>query len=106
MDARSLDSFSSFSNEKLKKLNVFETGHFFLDVYCLKPGQFQKAHAHGGSDKVYVVLQGTCRFTVGGEAADYGPNTAILAPAGVSHGVENSGSADARLLVMITPPPE
>jgi len=47
-----------FDAAKLQKLNLFETERFFLDVYCLEPGQAQKAHAHAGSDKVYAVLEG------------------------------------------------
>ena len=46
-----------FDAAKLQKINLFETERFFLDVYCLEPGQAQKAHAHAGSDKVYAVLE-------------------------------------------------
>ena len=40
---------------------------FFLDVYCLRPGQAQTAHAHAGSDKVYVALEGRPTVEVDGE---------------------------------------
>jgi quercetin dioxygenase-like cupin family protein len=106
MDARPLAAFAEFGDEKMKKLNVFQSSRFFLDVYCLKPGQSQKPHTHATSDKVYVVLEGTCRFRVGAETQEHGAGTAVLAPAGQEHGVENSGAGPARLLVMMTPPPE
>ena len=105
MDVQLLASFNAFSDEKLKKHNLFATSHLFLDVYCLKPGQSQKAHAHADSDKIYVVLEGTCRFQVGGKSAEHGPGAAVLAPAGSEHGVENTGTANARLLVTLCPPP-
>jgi mannose-6-phosphate isomerase-like protein (cupin superfamily) len=105
MDARSLAAFAAYSDEKLKKHNVFETARFFLDVYCLKPGQAQKPHSHGESDKVYVVLEGRCLFRVGAEEATHGPGVAVFAPAGSEHGVTNPGPENARLLVMMTPPP-
>ncbi len=105
MDVKDLGAFSAFADDKLKKHNLFETPRFFLDVYCLKPGQAQKPHAHEGADKVYVVLEGRCRFTVGKETAEHGVGAAVLAPAGEDHGVDNPGPADARLLVMMTPPP-
>lgn len=105
MDVQHLSSFSSFAQDKLKKHNLFTTERFFLDVYCLLPGQAQKPHAHPGCDKVYVVLEGTCRFTVGGEEAVHGEGAAVLCPAGVAHGVVNDSGAPARLLVMMTPPP-
>jgi len=43
-------SFSQrrFDAAKLQKINLFETERFFLDVYCLEPGQAQTAHAHAG----------------------------------------------------------
>lgn len=96
---------SAFSAEKLAKHNLLATPRFFLDVYNLRPGQAQKVHAHAGSDKVYVVLEGTCAFIVGEETEEHGPGAAVLAPAGIAHGVENRGGSDARLLVFMSPPP-
>jgi quercetin dioxygenase-like cupin family protein len=106
MDVKHLSAFTGFSEEKLKKHNLFETPRFFLDVYCLRAGQSQKVHAHEGSDKVYLVLDGRCRITVGKETAEHGVGAAVLAPAGAEHGVDNPGPADARLLVLMTPPPQ
>jgi mannose-6-phosphate isomerase-like protein (cupin superfamily) len=105
MIVKQLSDFDGFAEEKLQKHSLFQTSRLALDVYCLRPGQAQKAHVHAGSDKVYLVLQGSCRFSIGGELALHGANSAVLAPAGVEHGVENLGPMDARLLVMITPPP-
>lgn len=105
MDVKQLSDFTAFAADKLKKHGVFETSRFFLDVYCLAPGQAQKPHAHDSSDKVYVVLEGNCRVTVGEEQKELGPQEAVLCPAGVRHGVENASQQGARLLVMMTPPP-
>lgn len=105
MEVKQLSTFSAFAQDKLKKHNVFATERFFLDVYCLKPGQAQKPHAHFGNDKVYVVMEGRCRFIVGGETEEHGEGSAVLAPSGVDHGVENHTQANARLLVLMTPPP-
>jgi quercetin dioxygenase-like cupin family protein len=106
MDVRHLSDFQGFSAEKLRKHNLFQSERFFLDVYCLEPGQGQKPHRHASSDKVYVVLEGRCRFRVGAEEALHGPGAALFAPAGVEHGVTNEGPDKARLLVLMTPPPE
>jgi mannose-6-phosphate isomerase-like protein (cupin superfamily) len=105
MHTRRLDDHAGFSAEKMAKHNLFSTPRFFLDVYALLPRQAQKPHAHEGADKVYVVLEGTCRFTVGGETEEHGPGTAVLAPSGEEHGVVNPGPAPARLLVMMAPRP-
>ena len=42
-----------YDGAKMQKLNLFETKRFFTDIYCLEPGQSQKAHVHGGADKLY-----------------------------------------------------
>ena len=47
-------SAQSFAAEKMQKVGLFASDSFFLDLYCLEPGQSQKAHAHEGSDKVYL----------------------------------------------------
>lgn len=94
-----------FDPAKLQKLNVAQTARFFLDVYCLMPGQAQKPHRHADADKVYAVLEGKVTVTIGQETAEVGPGQAVLAPAGVDHGVINSGPDNAALLVMMTPPP-
>lgn len=105
MDVKQLQSFSSFDDAKLNKLNVFETERFFLDVYCLKPGQAQKAHAHPNADKVYVVLEGSCEASVGSEKQTVSVGAAVFCPAGSEHGVLNNSNGNTRLLVMMTPPP-
>ena len=94
-----------FDPAKLQKLNLFETPRFFLDVYCLAPGQAQNPHAHADSDKIYAVLEGEVNVRVGDATAKLGPGEAALAPAGADHGVENPGPAPAALLVFMAPRP-
>jgi mannose-6-phosphate isomerase-like protein (cupin superfamily) len=94
-----------FDPAKLQKLNVFETPQFFLDVYCLDPGQAQKPHAHAAADKVYAVLEGQVQVHVGDHTATLGPGEAALAPAGADHGIENPGPARAAVLVFMAPHP-
>jgi quercetin dioxygenase-like cupin family protein len=94
-----------FDPAKMQKLNLFQTPRFFLDVYCLEPGQQQKPHKHDGADKVYAVLEGRVTVRVGTEAAVVGPGEAALCPAGEDHGVENAGPERAALLVLMAPSP-
>ena len=94
-----------FDAAKMQKLNLFETERFFCDVYCLEPGQSQKAHAHAGSDKVYAVLEGTVVASVGGEERELKAGEAVLAEAGSEHGVTNRSSQRAALLVFMAPRP-
>ncbi len=105
MQVKQLSSASAFSEAKLAKHTLFQTERFFLDVYCLEPQQSQKPHAHAEADKVYLVLEGRCRFTVDDDTAEHETGAAVFCPAGSEHGVVNPGPHRARLLVMMTPPP-
>ena len=104
MEHRRLD-VRRFDPAKLQKLNLFQTPRFFCDVYCLSPGQAQKAHRHEAADKVYAVLEGEVVVQVGQERRTLVAGDAVLAPAGEEHGVENTGAAPAALLVFMAPSP-
>lgn len=101
---RIVDSIK-FSEEKLQKNSLFDSERLFYDTYCLLPEQAQKVHAHEESDKVYYVLEGTGRFTVGEEEEDLGKGQAVIARAGEPHGVRNDTGENLVLLVTMAPPP-
>jgi len=104
MNVQRLREGFRFAAEKMTKSSLFETPRLWLDVYGLEPGQAQKIHAHDASDKVYLVLEGRVVAHVGGEERELGAEEAVLAPAGVAHGVRNAGEARAALLVVTAPP--
>jgi mannose-6-phosphate isomerase-like protein (cupin superfamily) len=105
LDSKRVAEEISFSEEKLKKNSLFDSPYLFYDTYCLLPGQAQKVHAHEGSDKVYYVLRGTGRFTVGDEEEDLDEGHAVIAHAGVPHGVRNETNENLALLVTMAPKP-
>ena len=95
----------NFSPEKMARISLATTGRLQLDLYCLAVGQSQKAHTHADLDKVYYVLEGTGRFTLGGQEEKLGPGEAVVAPAGVEHGLVNAGPEPLVALVVVAPPP-
>lgn len=99
MEVKHIPDQKFFSDEKMKKVNLFETNTMFTDIYCFEPGQVQKPHSHDGSDKIYCVLEGHGRFQVGEEEQQLTPMDITLAPSGVEHGVIND--SDGRLVVMV-----
>lgn len=105
MNSKPVSEAITFSAEKMKKNSLFDSPHLFYDVYCLLPGQHQRIHAHEGSDKIYYVLEGTGRFTVGDEERDLPKGNAVIAPAGEPHGVRNETDEDLVLLVTMAPKP-
>ena len=95
----------SFSPDKLKKVGLFETERFFLDLYCLEPGQSQTPHAHDGADKLYLVAQGRARVRIGDEQRSLGAGEGVLAASGEVHGLVNDSAERAVVLTFMSPPP-
>jgi quercetin dioxygenase-like cupin family protein len=94
-----------FNPEKMKKVSLFDTDHFFCDIYCLEPGQSQKVHSHDGSDKVYYVMEGQGKVTVGNDEKVLSQNEITMAPSGQDHGVLNHSDDKLVLLVFMAPKP-
>ena len=94
-----------FAPDRMAKIALGATSRLHLDLYALEPGQAQKVHTHDDQDKVYVVLEGRGRFTVGADEETLEPGEAIVAPAGAGHGVVNDSGARLLLLVLVAPPP-
>jgi len=98
-------SAQRFAPDKMQKVALFQSEGFFLDLYCLEPGQAQKPHTHAGSEKVYLVVEGEGRFSAGEGEVRLGPGEAIHLAAGETHGVLNDGSARLVVLTLMVPPP-
>ena len=98
-------SAKRFADEKMQKVSLFDTANCFCDLYCLSPGQSQKAHSHAGADKIYYVLEGDATIQVGDEEQVLGPGRIVLAPSEVVHGVRNASSQPLSLLVFMAPNP-
>jgi mannose-6-phosphate isomerase-like protein (cupin superfamily) len=91
--------------DKFFKSTLFQSSRLLLGLNCLEPGQEQHTHTHASQDKFYFVIEGQGTFVVGTETSQAGPGMVIWAPAGVDHGVTNTGAARLVLLVGIAPAP-
>lgn len=91
--------------DRMAKIGLSGTARTQLDLYCVAPGQSQSAHRHEGEDKIYYVIEGSGRFTVGDSEERLEAGDALVAPAGVGHGLVNDGSALLLVLVLVAPPP-
>ena len=92
------------SEDKMAKIALAITPRSQLDLYCLAPGQAQKAHSHDEQDKICFVLEGRGTFTLNDREELLEAGDAIVAPAGARHGVLNSGTGQLLVLVVVTPP--
>lgn len=89
--------------EKFYKTTLWQGEHVMTGLNCLEPNQTQSVHAHQGADKFYFVLAGHGRFKVGDEEREAAPGMLVIAPAGVPHGVTNTGAERLSLLIAIAP---
>lgn len=95
--------FEGSRPEKFFKTTLWQGDHVMVGLNCLEPGQTQPVHAHEGADKFYFVLSGRGSFIVGEAEKSVEAGTVVTAPAGVSHGVTNTG--DDRLSLLIAGAP-
>jgi quercetin dioxygenase-like cupin family protein len=89
--------------EKFYKQTLWQGEHVMVGLNCLEAGQQQRVHAHEGADKFYLVLEGRGRFTVGDEEREAEAGALVIAPAGIEHGVTNTGDTRLSLLIAIAP---
>jgi len=105
MEVRRIEDLIRFSDEKMQKVQLFDSAKYFCDLYCLKSGQDQRIHSHTESDKIYFVLRGRGTFHIAGEERELSSGEAVIAKPGQDHGVKNSAVEDLVLLVFMTPRP-
>jgi quercetin dioxygenase-like cupin family protein len=91
--------------DRMAKIALATTERAQLDLYCVAPGQAQAPHRHADQDKVYYVVEGAGRFRLGAEETRLTAGEALVAPAGVEHGLANDGGEPLLVLVVVTPPP-
>jgi quercetin dioxygenase-like cupin family protein len=91
--------------DKQFKATLFQSGRLMLGLNCHEPGQSQHDHTHADQDKFYFVAEGTGEFVVGDEKRRAGQGMVVWAPAGVTHGVTNTGTERLVLVVGIAPFP-
>jgi len=93
------------SPDRMAKIALATTERAQLDLYCVAPGQSQKPHRHDDQDKIYYVVEGVGRFTLGGAEQRLSAGEALVAAAGVPHGLVNDGPEPLLVLVVVSPPP-
>jgi len=90
--------------------------HFLLDAGDLgsrnltvtwvdvPPGGEQRAHSHADSEQVYVIVRGTGRMHVAGDAEQVGEGDLVFIPPGAEHGIVNDGSETLVYVSAASPP--
>jgi quercetin dioxygenase-like cupin family protein len=89
--------------DKMAKVDLASTPRMVTGLNCFEPGQAQKAHAHAGADKLYVVVEGSGEFSVGAEKRTLQAGDVLHVPENLEHGVVNTGSGRLAVLIVIAP---
>jgi len=100
-----IEDHVKFDDARLAKVALATTARAQLDLYCVAPGQYQKPHTHGDQDKIYYLIEGSGRFSLGGKDERLSRGEALVAQAGVEHGLFNDGTDPMLVLVVVAPPP-
>jgi len=96
---------AKFAPDKMARIALATTDRCQLDLYCVAAGQSQRVHTHDDQDKIYYVVEGIGRFLLGGAEQRLSAGEALVAAAGVPHGLVNDGPEPLLVLVVVTPPP-
>lgn len=105
MVVRHIERLAEFDAEKMGKLSLASGDHLYAGLNSFLPGQEHAAHVHADQDKLYFVLGGSGDAQVGDETHQVRRGDLILAPAGIPHGLKNSGLEPLVVLVVFAPPP-
>ncbi len=99
-------SRAEFGELKMGKVSLAAGDRLYAGLNCFLPGQEHKPHVHADQDKMYLVLEGRGEASVGDETREVGAGGMVFAPAGVVHGMKNTGEENLVVLVVFSPPPK
>lgn len=99
------EALARFSPEKMGKSTIFMSDRMLVGLNAFEPGQEHALHGHADQDKVYHVLEGRGLFLLEGREVEMEAGLMMVAPAGVPHGVRNTGGDRLIVLVFMAPAP-
>jgi quercetin dioxygenase-like cupin family protein len=99
------DDHAAYAAGKMGKTTLFESAHVLVGLNAFEPGQEHALHAHAGQDKVYLVARGSGLFLLDGRELPMVAGDLLVAPAGVPHGVRNTGGERLLVVAVLAPAP-
>jgi mannose-6-phosphate isomerase-like protein (cupin superfamily) len=81
-----------------------DTKHFDFRISSYQPRHYAEVHVHEVAENLYYVLQGKGIVELDGVRHVVAPHTVVHIPAGVRHGIFNTGIEDLIFIVVASPP--
>ncbi len=96
---------AEWHSDRMGKRTIFESARLLVGLNAFEPGQSHALHSHAAMDKVYYVLEGEGVFLLDDRALPMHGGNLLVAPAGVPHGVRNTGQNRLLVLAILAPAP-
>lgn len=96
---------AEYRPDRMGKSTLFRSERLLVGLNAFEPGQEHALHAHGGQDKLYVVLAGSGLFLLDGREVRMGRGDLLVAPEGAPHGIRNDGRERLLVLAVLAPAP-
>src|SRR6266849_1472879 len=97
--------YADWRSDKMGKSTIYESARLLVGLNGFEAGQAHALHAHAGMDKLYYVLDGEGVFVFEGRERSMQAGNLLVAPAGVPHGVKNTGQRRLLVLAVLAPAP-
>jgi len=95
--------FAAFSKMLVHPSNA-DTRYFDFRISSYQPKGYAEVHVHEVAENIYYVLQGKGIVELDGKKHLVEPHMVVHIPAGVRHGIFNTGLEDLIFIVAASPP--
>jgi quercetin dioxygenase-like cupin family protein len=89
----------------MAKATLFESPRLLVGLNCFESGQFHALHTHENMDKLYQVIEGEGLILLDARELPIKAGEVVIAPAGVPHGIRNTGPGRMLVLAVLAPAP-
>lgn len=99
------EAHAVWSDAKMGKATLFSSERLLVGLNAFLPGQEHALHAHEGMDKLYQVIAGSGVLLLEAGDEPLRAGDLVVAPAGLPHGIRNTGAERLLVLAVLAPGP-
>ncbi len=99
------ESHAVYRHDKMGKATLYRSPHLIVGLNGFEPGQAHDLHAHATMDTVYHIIKGQGVFLLEDLEIAMEAGLMLVAPAGVPHGIRNTGTERLLVVAILAPAP-